>query len=95
VLLALIAGGLAAVALWGGRVRRRVLLGGLLIGLAFTAHALIAAPRNGVLVFAPSTGRYLDPGATAGAGEWVALVALVVGTAGVGLSMSADAAAGR
>jgi hypothetical protein len=95
VLLALIAGGLAAVALWGGRGRRRFLLGGLLLGLAFTAHALVVAPRNGVLVFAPSAGRYIDPGATAGAGEWVALVALVVGTAGVALSMSADAAAGR
>jgi hypothetical protein len=95
VLLALVAAGLAAVALWGGRVRRRVLFGGLLLGLAFTAHALAAAPRNGVLVFAPSTGRYIDPRATAGVGEWVALVALVVGTAGAGLSMSADAAAGR
>jgi hypothetical protein len=95
VLLALIAGGLAAVALWGGRVRRRFLLAGLLLGLAFTTHALLAAPRNGVLVFTPSDGRYVDPGATAGAGEWVALIALVVGTAGVGLSMSADAAPGR
>ena len=94
VLLALVAGGLMAVALWGGRARRRGLLGGLLVAVAFTVHAAVTAPTNGVLVFDPAAGRYLAAGATAGAGEWLALVALVAGAAGVGLSMSADAAAG-
>ncbi|HET8977143.1 MAG TPA: hypothetical protein VFN87_03235 [Solirubrobacteraceae bacterium] len=90
VLLALLAGGLLAVALWGGRAPRLALALALVVGLAFVIHAVGVPPTNGVLVFDPATGRYAATGASSGAGEALALAALVLGAAGVALSYSVD-----
>jgi hypothetical protein len=90
ILLALVAGGLLAVAMWGGRARRLVLTGGLAIAIAFTIHALAVPPTNGALVFDPASGRYIPTGATPGPGEILALLALLLGSAGVGLSAAAQ-----
>ena len=54
VLLALVAAGLLAVALRGGRVARLVAGGAVGIALAFTLHALSAPPTNGANLFDPS-----------------------------------------
>jgi hypothetical protein len=92
VLLALLAGWLLVVALWGGRARRLGLALGLGVALAFTIHALAVPPTNGALVF-DATARppgYVATGASSGAGEIVALLALVLGVAGVALSYSVD-----
>jgi hypothetical protein len=90
VLLALVAGGLLAVALWGGRARRLALAIALVVALAFTVHAMSVPPTNGAVVFDPSSLRYAATGATSGAGETVALVALLIGAAGVAFSYSVD-----
>ncbi|HWE14598.1 MAG TPA: hypothetical protein VG365_13840 [Solirubrobacteraceae bacterium] len=92
VLLALIAGGLLAVALWGGRARRLALAIALCVALGFTIHALSVPPTSGAVIFDPSATPpgYADTGATSGAGETVALVALVMGAAGVALSYSVE-----
>jgi hypothetical protein len=92
VLLALMAGGLMAVALWGGRARRVAVALALVVALAFVIHALSAPPTNGALVFDPTL---TPPGYTAnavrsGAGEVLALVALVLGGAGVALAFTVD-----
>jgi hypothetical protein len=92
VLLALVAGGLLAVALWGGRARRLALAIALAVALAFTIHALSVPPTNGAVVFdsASAPPGYVATGATPGVGETLALVALMLGAAGVGLSYSVD-----
>lgn len=86
VLLALLAAALVAVALVGrSRSARVTVLAAGAIALAFIVHALGTPPTNGVLVLNPaaSSPQYLHPAATAGGGETVALVALVL--AGVGI----------
>ena len=90
VLLALLAGGLLVVALWGGRAARLAVAIGLVVGLALVMHALSVPPTNGAVVFDPATSRYVATGAASGAGEVVALLALLLGAAGVGLSYSVD-----
>jgi hypothetical protein len=90
VLLALLAGGLLAVALWGGRARRLALAIALVVAFVFTIHAMSVPPTNGAVLFDPATSRYVATGATSGAGETVAFVALLLGAAGVGLSYSVD-----
>jgi hypothetical protein len=90
VLLALLAGGLLALALWGGRAVRLAVAIALVVALIFTVHAMGAPPTNGAVLFDPATSRYVDTGATSGAGETVALVALLLGAAGVALSYSVD-----
>ena len=47
-------------------------------------------PTNGAVLFDPATSRYVDTGATSGAGETVAFIALLLGAAGVVLSYSVD-----
>jgi hypothetical protein len=89
-LLALLAGGLLAVALWGGRARRLALAIALVVALVFTIHAMSVPPTNGAVLFDPATSRYVATGATTGAGETVAFVALLLGAAGVALSYSVD-----
>ncbi len=92
VLLALVAGGLLVVALWGGR-RRRLAVGlALAVALAFTIHALVVPPTNSVSVFDPgaSPPGYAANSPAAGPGELVALVALIMGAAGVAISFTAD-----
>jgi hypothetical protein len=92
VLLALVAGGLLAVALWGGRVRRLVLTLALLVALAFTVHALGTPPTNGAVVFEPSLNplAYAPNSPRSGAGEDLALLALALGIGGVALSFTVD-----
>jgi hypothetical protein len=81
VLLALLAAGMFAVALLGGRAPRIVVLLGAAVALAFTVHALSVPPSNGAL---PA-----DAPASA-AGEVVALAALALAIAGLALSFTAD-----
>ena len=90
VLLALLALALVAAALWGGTTWRAILVAALALALAFTAHASSVAPTNGATLFDAATGRYVDTGARAGAGETLALVALAVGMAGTLLSLATD-----
>ena len=47
-------------------------------------------PTNGAVLFDAATSRYVATGATSGAGERAAFVALLLGAAGVGLSYSVD-----
>ncbi len=90
VLLALLAGGLLAVALWGGRAARLAVAMALVVGLVFTAHALSVPPTNGAVLYDPGTSGYVATGASSGAGEVVAFVALLLGAGGVVLSYSVD-----
>ena len=90
VLLALVAGGLMALALFGGRARRLAMAIALVVALGFTVHALGTAPTNGVVVFDPATSAYVNSGARAGAGETVAFIGLLLGAGGVALSYSVD-----
>jgi hypothetical protein len=92
VLLALLAGGLMAVALWGGRARRIALALALVVGLVFVVHALSVAPTNGALVFDPTLtppGYSVNP-VSSGGGEVLALVALGLGSIGVALAFTVD-----
>jgi hypothetical protein len=92
VLLALVAGGLLVVALWGGRARRIALALALVVALAFVVHALSVPPSNGALLFDPT----LEPPGysanlvTSGFGEVLALVALGLGSVGVALAFTVD-----
>ncbi|MGB9183685.1 MAG: hypothetical protein WCB67_06435 [Solirubrobacteraceae bacterium] len=92
VLLAVLAAGLFAVALRGARPARIAVLLGLLIALAFTLHALGTPPTRGGNLFDPSLTppAYTANHPTAGPGEVVALVGLVLGIGGVLVSFSAD-----
>ena len=92
VLLALVAGTLVLAAMLGSRTMR------VLVGIAaaaslwFTLHALAAPPTNGATIFNPalSVPRYASPGATAGGGETVAILALLLALFGLALSFTAD-----
>jgi hypothetical protein len=92
VLLALVAGGLLALALWGGRIRRLMLVLALAVALAFTVHALGAPPTNGAVVFEPSLNppAYAPNSPRSGAGEDVALLALLLGIGGVAVSFAVE-----
>jgi hypothetical protein len=92
VLLALLAGGMVAVALVGSRTTRIVAAGAAAIGLAFTLHALAAPPTNGANIFNPalSVPQYASPGSSAGIGETIAIIGLLLGIAGLGMSFTAD-----
>jgi hypothetical protein len=92
VLLALLGVALIAVAVFGSRAARVAALVGALIALAFTIHALAVPPTNGANIFDPalSVPNYAPAGASAGLGETVALIALGMAIAGLGLSFTAD-----
>lgn len=92
VLLALLAVGLIAVALVGGRTVRMVALIAAAVGLAFTLHALSAPPSSGANIFDPSLSvpAYFPNSPTAGVGVTLAIVAVVVALVGLALSFSAD-----
>jgi hypothetical protein len=92
VLLALLALGLLLAALAGSRTARMVAVAASGIALAFTVHATAVAPTNGANIFNPalSVPQYASPGATAGSGETVAIVALVLAIAGLLVSFTAD-----
>jgi hypothetical protein len=89
VLLALLAGGLPAAALRGGRPARLGLMAALVVAVAFTLHALSAPPTNGATLFDAGVG-YAPESPGAGAGETLALVALGLGLGGLALSFTAD-----
>jgi hypothetical protein len=92
IVLALLAAGLVAVAVFGTRTWRVVTAAGALIAVAFTLHALGAPPTNGANLFNPSLSvpDYVSPGATAGIGETVALIGLVLALVGLAVSFTAD-----
>ena len=71
IVLAVLAAGLVATALFGPRSWRVVGAAAALIALAFTLHALAAPPTNGANIFNPSLSvpDYASPGATAGPGR--------------------------
>lgn len=97
VLLALLAVGLAAVALRGrSRGARITALAGVGVALAFVAHANAVAPTNGLLLIDPSDpSAYLAHAARPGAGEMVAIIALGLAAAGLALALTLDLSSGR
>jgi hypothetical protein len=80
VLLAVLAGGLLAVALLGGRAARVVVLLAAAVAVAFTVHALSVPPSNGAIAGA----------AGSGAGEVVAIAALGIAIAGLAISFTSE-----
>jgi hypothetical protein len=92
VLLAIVALGLVVVALVGGRGARWGGLVAVASALAFTLHAQAAPPTNGANIFDPSlrVPNYFPNTPGSGAGETVALVALVLALAGLALSFTTD-----
>lgn len=92
VMLALVAAGLVAVALLGNRPVRVMALAGATTGFGFTLHALSSPPSNGANVFNPAVNvpQYVPNGATAGAGETIALIGLLLAGVGLLLSFAAD-----
>lgn len=97
VLLALLAGVLAAVALRGrSRSLRVTALVAVGIGLAFVVHARSVAPTDGLLFIDPANPpSYLPHVATPGIGETVAIVALALAAGGLLLSLGADLSSKR
>jgi hypothetical protein len=92
VLLAIVAAGLLAAALRGGRPARLVLSAAVIVAVAFTLHATSVPPTNGALVFDPgqTPPGYAANAVHAGTGETLALVALAIGLAGLALSFTTD-----
>ena len=92
VLLALLAGGLLVIALVGGRTARLSAMFAASIALAFVLHALSTPPSNGANIFNPalSVPTYFPNSPTAGIGETVAIVALILALFGLALSFTTD-----
>jgi hypothetical protein len=89
-MLALLAAALVGAALRGTRNARLALVIPLAAAVAFTIHALSVPPTNGADIFNASLGRYVADSPASGAGEVTALLALLIGSAGVLLSFTAD-----
>jgi hypothetical protein len=97
VVLALVAAGLVAVTLFGGRTSRsvageivvRVALTVAAIAFVFVLHALIAPPSNGALIYDPATRGYGPNSPAAGPGETVALAGLALALSGLLASLVA------
>jgi len=85
VLLMLLAVASAVAALGRSRVARRWLLAALAGAAAFVLHALAVPPTNGANIFDGARRAYAAPGASAGPGETVAILGLVVAAAGLAL----------
>jgi hypothetical protein len=92
VLLALLAAGLLAIALIGGRTARLVAIFPSGIALAFALHALSTPPTNGANIFDPSLSvpAYFPNSPTAGIGVTFAIVALCVALLGLVLSSATE-----
>jgi len=90
--LAALAAALALAALIGRRPLRATLVPFVVIGLAFALHALSSPPTNGVRIVNPGTliPVYAPISPTAGVGETVAVLALVVALVGIALSLISD-----
>jgi hypothetical protein len=92
IVLALLAAALVATALVGTRAIRLAATGAAAVALGFAFHALSSPPTNGANIFraAYSVPRYASPGATAGVGETLAIIALLLALAGLAVSLTAD-----
>ncbi len=92
VVLAIVAVGLVATAMFGSRRERFVAAAAALVALIFTFNALSNPPTTGANIFNPAFGvpDYASPGASAGVGETVAILALLMALAGLALSFTAD-----
>jgi hypothetical protein len=92
VVLALLALGLLVTAVFGTRGTRLVAVVAAAIAVAFVVHALAVPPTNGANIFNPalSVPDYASPGSTAGPGETVALIGLLLALGGLGMSFTAD-----
>ena len=92
VVLALLAIVLVAVAMLGTRSIRVAATAAAAVALGFTFHALSAPPTKGANIFRPaySVPQYASPGASAGAGETIAIVGLLLALGGLALSFTAD-----
>lgn len=97
VVLAVLAGALAAVALRGRSLWSKLTaLGAVGLALAFTVHAASVAPTNGLLLIDPNNApTYLPHLATAGPGETVAIVSLGLAAVGLLLSLAPDLSSKR
>jgi hypothetical protein len=87
-LLALLVPGLVLIALFGLGHGRIALLLALVVALVFTIHAMSVPPTNGV--YLPGLPGIASNRPRSGAGEVLALVALLLGMAGTILSFTVD-----
>jgi hypothetical protein len=92
VVLAALAVALALGALIGRRRFLAILIPFVLVAVAFVLHALSSPPTNGVRLVNPGTPipQYVPIAPTAGVGETVALVALLLALAGIAVSLVSD-----
>lgn len=92
IVLALLATALVLVAMLGKRPVRIAATAAGAVALGFTLHALSTPPTNGADIFhaAYSVPQYASPGATAGPGETVATLGLLLALGGLALSFTAD-----
>ena len=92
VVLALLAIALIAVAMLGTRSIRVTATAAGTVALGFTLHALSSAPTSGANIFhaAYNVPQYASSGATAGTGETVAILGLLLALGGLALSFTAD-----
>ncbi len=89
-LLALLAVVLVLLALIGRRMARLIAFLACILALVFIVHALGHPPTNGTNVFDPTSGSYVPNAPSSGGGEVVAVGALALAIAGLGLSFTAD-----
>ena len=93
VLLAVLAAVLLVVALMSSKAARIAALVAALLALCFVIHAAGVPPTNGAAdAFRPSLAvpAYVAPLPKSGPGETVAIIALVIAMAGIGLSLASD-----
>ena len=89
-LLALLAVVLVLLALIGRRTARAIAFVACILALVFIVHALGHPPTNGTNIFDPASGTYVPNAPTSGGGEIVAIGALALAIAGLGVSFTAD-----
>jgi len=92
VVLALLAGALAGVAVLGSHRARLLACSGAVLALIFVVHAMSAPPTNGALIYNPAAGHYAANSPAAGPGETVAVIGLLLALTGLALSLLADRA---
>jgi hypothetical protein len=92
VVLAALAVALALGALLGRRRFRAILVPFVLVGVAFVLHALSSPPTNGVRLVNPGAviPQYAPIAPTAGVGETVALIGLLVALGGILISLLSE-----
>jgi len=93
VALAVLAGSLIAVALIGSRLARMCAILAAFLALGFAIHAANVPPTNGAAdAFQPSLGvpSYVPASPSQGAGETLAIVALLAALTGLAVSLTAD-----